>query len=291
MASSGATRFNDPQGGNKMTVLKSLALDWLPPALVRRVRQQRGSGICFEGEFASWEEAAARCTGYDAEGILDKVLEATLKVKRGEAAFERDSVLFDEIEYAWPVLAGLMWAAARNGGRLNVLDFGGALGSSYFQNRKFLQAMPEVHWNVVEQAHYVDAGQANIQDDQLRFYKTIEECMAENQPNVVLLSSVLQYLESPIEIVRRLSTVGAACLIIDRTSFSSHAKDRIVVQRVSPSIYTASYPMWIFSHQEFKAMLDADWRFVASNLSPEGCVQTTDRFDFSFEGMSLEARR
>ena len=73
-----------------------------------------------------------------AQDILDKVLAATLKVKQGQAVFERDSVLFDEIEYSWPLLAGLMWAAASNGGKLNVLDFGGALGSSYYQNRKFL---------------------------------------------------------------------------------------------------------------------------------------------------------
>lgn len=274
-----------------MTALRSLALDWLPPAVVRWLRQQRGGGICFEGEYATWEEAAARCTGYDAESILAKVLAATLKVKRGEAAFERDSVLFDEMEYAWPVLAGLMWAAARSGGRLNVLDFGGALGSSYFQNRKFLQRLPEVRWNVVEQPHYVEAGQAHIQDDQLKFYKTIDECLSENKPDIVLLSSVLQYLEAPIEIMKRLSSSGAACLVIDRTPFSAHGKDKILIQRVPPGIYAATYPMRVFSQHKFLDMLDADWKLVASNLSPEALVQSADRFEFSFQGLLLEARR
>ncbi len=124
-----------------MNALRALARDWFPPAVVRLIRRGRGpqqdGGLRFEGDFATWEEASAQCAGYDAEDILAKVLAATLKVKSGEAACERDSVLFDDIEYAWPVLAGLMWAAARNGGKLNVLDFGGALGSSYFQNRKF----------------------------------------------------------------------------------------------------------------------------------------------------------
>ena len=59
--------------------------------------------------------------------ILGKVLEATLKVKNGEAVYERDLVLFDHIEFYWPVLSGLMWVAARNNGRLNVLDYGGTL--------------------------------------------------------------------------------------------------------------------------------------------------------------------
>lgn len=274
-----------------MSELKIMARDWLPPALIRLLRLVRGGGIRFNGDYATWEEASAHCTGYDAEEILAKVLDATLKVSRGEAAFERDSVLFDENEYAWPVLAGLMWAAARNGGKLNVLDFGGSLGSSYFQNRKFLLGLPEVRWNVVEQAHYVEAGQAQIQDEQLRFYKTISECLVENKPNVVLLSSVMQYVESPFDLVAELGKVGATCLIIDRTPFALNKKDKLVIQEVPSAIYSASYPMWIFSLPVFKQLLDKDWSLVSSTISPEGNVQTGNGFEFTFQGMLLETRR
>lgn len=273
-----------------MSTLKRVARDCLPPALVRWLRHVRGLGISFEGDFATWEDAKTRSTGYDTDEILDKVLAATLKVKHGEAAFERDSVLFEEIEYVWPVLAGLLWAAARNGGRLNVLDFGGALGSAYFQNRKFLQVLPEVRWNVVEQAHYVEAGQARIQDEQLRFYKNIEDCIKENQPDVVLLSSVMQYLESPMDLISKLNNVGALCLVIDRTPFSLEEQNKLVVQKVPAAIYPASYPMWIFSLSEFKQLMSKDWSLVASNLSQEGFAQTTNGFEFSFQGMLLESR-
>ena len=136
-----------------MSVLKTIARELLPPVLLRLLRQAYGGAIHFEGDFATWEDARAHCTGYDNDEILAKVLAASLKVKAGEAAFERDSVLFDEIEYVWPVLTGLMWAAARSGGSLNVLDFGGALGSSYFQSKNFLQSLPDLRWNVVEQPH------------------------------------------------------------------------------------------------------------------------------------------
>lgn len=273
-----------------MSALKALALDWLPPAVARWIRHVRGAGIRFEGEYATWEEARAQCTGYDADEILDKVLAATLKVRRGEAVFERDSVLFDQIEYAWPVLSGLMWAAARHGGRLNVLDFGGSLGSSYFQNHKFLQALPDVCWNVVEQAQFVEAGQAHIQDEQLRFYKTIEACLAKNQPNVVLLSSVLQYLEEPREILAKLAASEASCLIIDRTPFSALEKDKLLVQQVPASIYLASYPMWVFSLSMFMREIEPRWSMVAVYTSPEGHVCSAGGLPFSFQGMLLESR-
>jgi putative methyltransferase (TIGR04325 family) len=272
------------------TALRGLARNWLPPVVERRVRGLVVGGS-FEGDFATWDQACAHCTGYDDTRILAKVLDATLRVKCGVAAFERDSVLFDKVEYAWPMLAGLMSAAARDGGRLNVLDFGGALGSSYFQNLAFLQTLPEVQWNVVEQEHYVDVGRAHIEHGPLHFYRTINECLSETHPNVVLLSSVLQYLQSPTEVLQRLSESGASCLIIDRTPFAAAGRGRLLIQRVPPRIYSASYPMWVFSHAEIMQILNPGWRLLASNVSPEGAVISKEGLEFTFRGLLLEARR
>lgn len=272
------------------STLKKMARDWLPSVVKRKVNRLLGRVIRFEGDFASWDDARAHSDGYDAEGIHARVLAATLEVREGRAAFERDSVLFDEIEYAWPVLSGLLWAAARSGGMLNVLDMGGALGSGYFQNRRFLQALPDVRWNVVEQAHFVASGKRHIQDEKLCFYQTIEDCLEENSPNVIVLSSVLQYLQSPIEVIEKLNRVGAMCLIIDRTPFRSGSRDTLVIQKVPATVYSASYPMWIFSRPEFMRILAPHWCPVITYASPEGCARTESGLDFGFEGMLLESR-
>ena len=268
-----------------------MSCDWLPPAIVRRIRRRRSVGIRFEEEYATWQDATDNCTGYDAGGILEKVLEATLKVKNGEAVYERDSVLFDHIEYSWPVLSGLMWVAARNNGRLNVLDYGGSLGTSYFQNRKFIEPLEQIRWNVVEQSHYVEAGQTHIQDHQLLFFKTIEECLVESEPNVILLSSVLQYLEDALYLIKKFSASKTTCLIIDRTPFSSFDVDRLLVQKVSEPIYSASYPIWIFSMSKFLQILEPDWCLIAQCQSPEGSVNSTNGFEFSFQSILLELRK
>ena len=174
---------------------------------------------------------------------------------------------------------------------MNVLDFGGALGSHYFQNRQFLHDLSEIRWNVVEQSHYVLAGQEHIQSDHLRFYSSIDDCLAESQPNVILLSSVLQYLQSPDEIISLLEGVGASALIIDRTPFSASAIDRLAIQNVPASICSASYPMWIFSNAKFEKKLAKNWNMITRTLSPEGCLHTTDGLEFCFQGMLLEIRR
>ena len=248
--------------------IKSLVRDYLPPVVYRFLTKflgGRSNRISFEGEFNTWQEAAAKSTGYNAEHILDKVLEASLKVKDGKAAFSRDSVLFEDPEYVWPVLAGSLLAATHCKGTLNVLDFGGALGSSYFQNRNFLHTLHQVQWNIVEQPHYVKAGREHIQSEELRFYETVEACLNENRPNVVLLSNVLQYVPEPDKIVKDLVSAESFCIILDRTMVNLTNKHQFYVQRVPPAIYSASYPCcslsenWIFESLSNSYELEASF--------------------------------
>lgn len=219
------------------------------------------------GDYTSWVEAQKASSGYDAEIILEKTKAACLRVKRGEAVHERDSVLFDKVEYSWPLLAGLMWGAAQSGGTLNVLDFGGSLGSTYFQNRAFLDQVENVRWNIVEQPHYVAVGRRDFQDERLRFFESIEECVSETQPNIVIVSGVLQYLERPYEILKKLVAVNTNNIILDRTPFWDGAEDRLCVQRVPPRIYCASYPSWIFSRAHFIAELSGSGFAVVADFS------------------------
>jgi putative methyltransferase (TIGR04325 family) len=117
----------------------------MPSALSRLLRhllrQGRGS-IRFTGDYKSWEDAQKNSTGYSSPEILEKTRAAVLKVKAGQAEFERDSVAFDRPQHEFPLLAGLLRAAAAANGCLSVLDFGGSLGSTYFQSRKFLSTRP-----------------------------------------------------------------------------------------------------------------------------------------------------
>jgi putative methyltransferase (TIGR04325 family) len=215
------------------------------------------------GDYATWSDALSESTGYNADVILQMTTEALHKVKQGEAVYERDTVLFNEVQYTWPLLAGLMWVAARCNGCLNVLDFGGSLGSTYFQNRTFLKGLNGVRWNIVEQARHVEVGKQAFQDEYLKFYETTNTCLAETKPRVLVLSGVLQYLENPHKVLIELLSTSCDHLIIDRTPFWEGATDRLCVQHVPSRIYPASYPCWVFSIDRFRAALNREWEIIA----------------------------
>ena len=222
----------------------------------------------FSGDYATWEDAATHCTGYDSNIIFEKTKNAALKVKLGQAVFERDSVLFNEEAYAWQMLACLLSVGASAGGHLSVLDFGGSLGSSYFQHRKILQTLPNFNWTVVEQLHYMEFGSKNLEDGFLKFLPSIEIANDLSKPNVVLLGSVLSYLSNPFEILQKIFYSGVNSIVIDRTAFLVADRDRITIQKVCPSIYDASYPARFFSISNFKQfMLAAGFELIAEWLS------------------------
>lgn len=209
----------------------------------------------FEGEYESWDEAAKASTGYDSRMILEKVMNATLRVKRGEAAYERDSVNFGQVQYSWPVVCGLLSTALANHGRLAVLDFGGSLGSSFFENLAFTRPLAEVKWGIVEQQQFVACGRESLADDRLGFYDNIAECVDAISPNMILLSSVLQYIEDYHRVLAESIEVGAGIIVVDRTIVNMGPQDRTFVQNTPPQIYDASYPVYSLSESSILTTL------------------------------------
>lgn len=239
-------------------MIKDFLKNAIPDPLIRKLR---GIYYGWHGNYSSWEEASLECTGYEADEIFDKVKDSALRIKRGEAVYERDSFLFDQIQYSYPLLASLMAVSASEKGNLHILDFGGALGSTYFQNKALLDLLPDVKWCVVEQESYVTAGIESFQTDTLKFYYTIEECLREQKITAILLSSVLQYLQKPADILGTIIEYKIKYIIIDRTPFIS-GKDRLTIQRVNPKIYKASYPCWFFSESDFMAGIEKKYELL-----------------------------
>lgn len=235
----------------------------IPPIFFTVVKQLVHQKYGWHGDYKTWDEAKRVTTGYNNEVIFEKIKNAALKVKKGEVVYERDSVLFDKIEYSWPLLAGLMYIATIKKDVLKVIDFGGSLGTTYFQNRKFFEGL-NVKWRIIEQKHFVDFGNKEIVDDNIRFYESIQECLKEFIPDVVVLSGVLQYLEKPYDFLHELIEYKFECLIFDRTTFTLNNKDRLTVQRVPPWIYPASYPCWFFSESKFLGIILSKYDLIES---------------------------
>lgn len=241
-----------------MRKLKKIVVLFVPPIvtkLIKRVCSQKkvphsNTGGWF-GNYNDWKDAQDECLGYNQNNILEVVKNAVLKVKKGEAVYERDSVIFPKKEYSWPLLSNLLWIANSNNNNLKVLDFGGSLGSTYFQNKEFFKHLNFFKWHVVEQDNFVKEGKLNFEDDNLKFNYTIESAIEQEEFNVIILSSVIQYIEDPYKLISQIIKYNFKYILFDRTSFISNNKHTISKQIVPENIYNASYPIHFFCEEEF----------------------------------------
>ena len=260
---------------------------WVVPTGVREWAARRSRYLTqFDDSGGTWEAAQAQSSGYDAGEILNRVKTSTQAVLRDEAVFERDGVAFTAPQYRWPVLAGLLEVAARDG-ELKVLDVGGSLGSLYWQHREFFTGI-KVSWGVVEQPDFVAVGK-DLDQSSIDFFSSVTEYLESVTPNVVLLSSVLQYLPNPEQTLHELLAIPANTVILDRTPISAAVSNIPCLQVVPQHIYAGSYPAWIFSNIWLRNQLTG-WEIVAEFDGIEPAGQTKNGIDFNWDGLIARRR-
>ena len=207
----------------------------------------------FSGNFKSWDESLANIKeGYQSKKLYNKVYKASLDVKHGKAIYERDGFCFNEEKYRWPVITFILHAEKQSNTDLfEILDFGGSLGSFYNQHIKFLSQIDNLSWNIIEQDQFVKMGKEEFENETLRFHNSIADYKKDNNPNLVLLSSVIQYIEKPFEILKDLIQISPEFIIIDRTPFTKNNYDCVMHQNLPKHVGGQIYPAWFFSEKNF----------------------------------------
>ncbi len=223
--------------------------------------------VGYKGNYASFTEANKQIAiqtspgGYDSEAIFKKVSESTLKVLKGEAVFERDSFLFYEKQINYNLLMYLYKIYIKEK-KLDVLDFGGALGSTYLQHKTELEEIG-AKWTVTEQEHFVTFGKKCVAGGNLSFATNEELNKKRAKFNVLLFSSVLQYIEDADSLIRKMCKNKTKHIVIERTPVSNHT--RYWIETVHEPIYEAVYPCCVFDEKNFiKKFTDNGYNLIDS---------------------------
>jgi putative methyltransferase (TIGR04325 family) len=208
----------------------------------------RKSQYGWYGEYDSWSAAQSDSEGYQKKEIEDKIFQAALEVKNGNAYCERDGILFQHPVYFENTRKAIEYIGLRSE-KFKIADFGGGAGSSYFLYCKLLNSIRINSWNIIEQRHIAERGNRELADERLQFFSEINEACV-GDADVLLLSSVLHYMEQPQSLLIQLLRYSYRRIIIETTPVTT-GLPFITVQRVPPHIYEASYPCHIFNCDTF----------------------------------------
>lgn len=211
------------------------------------------------------------CSGYDADEIFQKVKESILKVRDGEAVYERDSVLFYEKTYNYSLLTYLYQIALMNNKKLNIIDWGGSLGSTFFQNKDLLlTGLEELDWTIKEQEHFVRFGKEQLENEYLHFVNGYDEIENIEKYQTVLFSSVLQYIPDYEQVIKETIAFEPQYIILERTPVGN--RKRIWVETVKEPIYNATYPcMMLEKNKLIDLFIEEKYELIDSWKSSVDC--------------------
>lgn len=222
--------------------------------------------VRYLGDYRNWKDAADECAGYDDSVIISRVIDAIEAVKRGEAAWERDSCLFYEEKYNYQICAAILRCALRNGnGKVTVLDIGGALGSAWFQNRNYFTGLVDLKYVVAEQDHFAEYGYKKLEDRTLKFIKSTDTWEKMERFDIILLSASLQYIPCYDEVIERIRKAQPGYVILDRLLVSD--RKRFCMETVPEALYKSSYPVVIFGKNEVEKFFEDDYKLIENDIS------------------------
>ena len=199
--------------------------------------------IKLRGNYRTWEQALKFSKGYNDNIIFEKTVESLKKVLLKQAIFERDSFMFYKESYDETLLL-IFKKIKKKIKKIYLCDYGGSLGSLYFQHRSLFKSNL-IDWNVVEQKHYVKYANNKIDIKNLYFYDNLN-FLSKKRINVVLFSSSLQYLKYPYQILDKMIKKKISKIIIHRSPFMKN-NEIIKIQYIPKHIYDSSYPIRILN--------------------------------------------
>ena len=199
--------------------------------------------IKLSGNYKSWKEALKFSNGYNDNRILEKTIKSVEIVLSKKAKFERDSFLFYKESYDETLLL-IFKKIKKKIKKIYLCDFGGSLGSLYFQHRTLFRSNT-IEWNILEQKHFVKYAKEKIKIKNLNFFDNFD-FLLNKKINVVLFSSSLQYLKNPYQTLDKIIKKKIQNIIIHRSPFTQ-TTEIIKIQHVPKHIYDASYPIRILN--------------------------------------------
>ena len=215
--------------------------------LKKILKKFRKSHLVYSGPYTTWSEAVKNSTGYDSKIIIEKVSESTLKVINGVKAYERDGTLFDNKPEKNMLLEQL--AKTNIYGKV-IVDMGGGLGSNYINYSNFFRDNNCIYY-VVEQENFIEKGNeiAKEYNLNLNFRKELSEI--DENIDIVICSSFLQYIENWKTIVSEIKAKKPQNIFVDRHPLTN--KDSEILVQLNTGYYKkkVTYPLHLVNEEEF----------------------------------------
>jgi putative methyltransferase (TIGR04325 family) len=208
---------------------------------------------------SSWDFALNNSLNYNQDKLVNNIFLATQNVLNKKYSYESDGVNFNNLKIDHNFLESLKKCIKTDNTIL--LDFGGSLGTTFFKYHNLISINKSIEWFIVEQEKIFEKSKILNFPKNLKFFKNIDEIQV--KPDIILLGSVLQYIEHYKKLLKNLISLKPNYIFIERTIFSINNLESIYIQENYFNFKKTSYPVRAISLKLLKEfMLKANYIVV-----------------------------
>jgi putative methyltransferase (TIGR04325 family) len=110
---------------------------------------------------------------------------------------------------------------------VQILDVGGSVGTHHFL-AKLLYPQKSFEWRIVENKSMVELQNQQEISAELKYYHDLSVAIEGFKPDLIILSSSLQYLDEPLKKLKVLANLGSKFLLITKTPMSKKGPITII---------------------------------------------------------------
>ena len=200
-----------------------------------------------------YQEAINKSSGYENSNLIEKLVENN---KNNPPWKEKEGNLYIEHRQL-ELCTALMWVICKNKYTdIKISDVGGGNGYLFFSSKKNI---PGINWNwTVFESEKVAQAYSKFEEESGIKWQSSNAQMKKNS-DVALFSCTLQYLESPLEVLKKYA-MHHKYLIITRVPFINE-DSHVITRQTFPDggdyqQENTSWPAWFFSKKKFLTEID-----------------------------------
>ena len=206
----------------------------------------------------NWESAVAGSSGYQSPQTISTIEGSDPVINK--STIEQNFLGSRYLQVASAILSGLNSEKLKSETTIRVLDIGGGLGEYFFLLQSNLPNL-KFEWLILETPALCELAKSKQTDTSgISWTDALDD--SSQKFDIVLLSSVIQYVEKPFALIE-MAMQKAPLLIFNRLPLSTNPHNLICIQRPGLFESKGSYPVHILSE-----------RLVMSYLSTRGNIMS-----------------
>ena len=208
----------------------------------------------------SWSDAVAHSSGYQSKKTIDSLISS---YPINPANLSSHFFIGNRLQQI--ASAFLEGVASSNKNTIRVIDVGGGLGQYFFLLEKLAPSI-QFEWVILETTALCELAKSVAPTKKnIGWISSLAD--TQGTFDIALLSSVIQYVESPFDLLDDLMKV-AKFLILNRLPLTSSRNQKICIQRPGFFESKGSYPVHILSEDKVIAYFEARGKILSHWLVP-----------------------